>query len=63
MRPREAGTFLPGRDPKVMLDSGEKLKVEGPCPWLEQGQRVSCWTVTDYTQAITRKYAHSVEAV
>ncbi|RWK19810.1 MAG: hypothetical protein EOR43_23080 [Mesorhizobium sp.] len=63
MRPREFGVFLPGRDPKVALPDGTRVKIAGPCGSFRDGEAVTFWVVTDYTQAITRKYVHSVEAV
>lgn len=61
MRPREHGRFLPGRDPKVQLDSGEQLKVEGPCQWFDDGERVAFWVAEDFTGPVLRRLAHSVE--
>ncbi|RUW71018.1 MULTISPECIES: hypothetical protein [unclassified Mesorhizobium] len=61
MRPREQGTFVPGADPKVLLDHGERLKVAGACQWFDEGQRVSFWIVTDFTGTVIKKVAHSLE--
>ncbi|TIW20311.1 MAG: hypothetical protein E5V63_31865 [Mesorhizobium sp.] len=61
MRPRTEGTFLPGIEPKVLLDYGGRLKVAGPCQWFDEGQRVSFWIVTDFTGTVIRKLAHSVD--
>lgn len=61
MRPRTEGSFVPGIEPKVVLDSGERIKVAGLCQWFDEGARVSFWIVTDYTGTIIRKVAHSLE--
>ncbi|TIX15212.1 MAG: hypothetical protein E5V41_16570 [Mesorhizobium sp.] len=60
MRPRETGAFVPGIEPKVLLDHGERLKVAGPCEWFDEGQRVSFWVCADYTGPQVRKVAHSL---
>ncbi|RWD17021.1 MAG: hypothetical protein EOS75_03840 [Mesorhizobium sp.] len=61
MRPRETGAFVPGIEPKVILDHGERLKVAGLCERFDEGARVSFWVVTDFTGTVIKKVAHSLE--
>ncbi|RWF66632.1 hypothetical protein [Mesorhizobium sp.] len=61
MRSRTEGTFLPGIEPKVLLDHGERLKVAGPCRCYDEGARVSFWVCVDYTGTVIKKVAHSLE--
>ncbi|WP_280952465.1 MULTISPECIES: hypothetical protein [unclassified Mesorhizobium] len=37
------------------------MKVEGPCQWFDDGERVAFWVAEDFTGPVLRRLAHSVE--